>query len=239
MSRSGTPLLPLLMSPLLHNLRTLAVLAALTLVVLPTSAAELSPAETTQLLARLHEHRVKYPSLTSDFTEEKTTHLLNKPLTSQGTLSFQAPNKLRRELHGSSPSIMVNTGQKLWIYYPNFKEAELYPLGQRAFFDDAIEALTAGLNFERVADLYRCTAFKEGKGYRLALVPKSGGLKRILKELVVTVDDDCLIERTVATLPKGDQVVTIYRNQKPTAVPASAFEFTPPAGVHVSQPLGK
>src|SRR4051812_32597434 len=66
-------------------------------------AAELAAPETAQLLANLQEHRAKFPSLTADFTEEKTTHLLQKPLVNQGTLSFQVPNKFRRELRGSNP----------------------------------------------------------------------------------------------------------------------------------------
>ncbi len=202
-------------------------------------AAELPTAETTALLEKLQEHRAKFPSLTADFSEEKTTHLLSKPLAASGTISFQKPNKFRRELKGNNPSTTVSNGEKLWIYYPNFKEAELYTLGQRAFFDDSIAALTAGLNFDRVNDFYRVHAFREDHGYRLALTPKSGGLKRMVKELAVWVDDDFKIEKTEATLPKEDRVVTTYRNQKPTAIPASTFDFTPPADAHISQPLGK
>src|SRR4051812_17048992 len=87
--------------------------AAAAFAVAPAAGAELSPAETQQLMARLHEHRAKFPSLTADFTEEKTSHLLQKPLQSQGTLFFSAPNKFRRELKGNTPSIMVSNGQKL------------------------------------------------------------------------------------------------------------------------------
>src|SRR5262249_23551731 len=148
-------------------------------------------------------------------------------------------NKFRRELRGSNPSIMVSNGQKVWIYYPNFKEAELYPLGQRQFFDDAIEALTAGLNFQHVAEYYRYSASSETDGYRLVLIPKSGGLKRIVKELTVYVDSAYKIERTITVLPKGDQVITNYRNQRPTALSPAVFDYTPPADAHVSQPLGK
>ncbi len=202
-------------------------------------AADLPPAETAQLLAKLQEHRTKFPSLTADFTEEKTSHLLEKPLISSGTIAFQIPNNFRRELKGSSPSLMVSNGQKLWTYYPNFKEAEVYSLGQRSFFDQAIEALTAGLNFHNVAEYYRYTATRDAAGYHLVLTPRSGSLKRILKEITVTVDDAYKISRTVAILPKGDQIVTTYRNQRPAPLPASTFEFTPPADAHISTPLGK
>ena len=219
--------------------RSYSLAAALLACAAFANAAELSPADTTALLEKLQEHRAKFPSLTADFTEEKTTHLLNKPLTGSGTISFQKPNKFRRELKGSNPSVTVSNGEKLWIYYPNFKEAELYTLGQRQFFDDSIAALTAGLNFDRVGEFYRFRAFREAHGYRLALTPRSGGLKRMVKELAVWVDDDFKIEKTEATLPKDDRVVTTYRNQKPTPLPAGTFDFTPPTDAHISQPLGK
>lgn len=192
-------------------------------------------------MAKLHQHRREYPALTADFTEQKTSHLLQQPLTSSGTLSFEAPNKFRRELKGAKPSLMVSNGQKLWIYYPSFNEAELYVLGQRAFFDSAIEALTAGLNFQSVAEYYRYTAAKEANGYRLDLTPKSSALKRFVKTLVVYVDDQYRVSRTVAELPKGDQITTTYRNQKPvkSGLPNSSFDYNPPANTHISQPLGK
>ena len=217
------------------RLLALAFLAILT----AARAADLPPGETQTLMKNLQEHRTKFPSLTADFTEEKTTHLLTKPLVSECTISFQVPNKFRREVKGSSPSLTVSDGAKLWIYYPAFKEAELYTLGQRQFFDDSIAALTAGLNFQHVEQFYTVAATREANGYRLVLTPRSGGLRRMVKELAVSVDADFKILRTEATLPKGDRMVTTYKNQRPAPLPASTFDFTPPADAHVSQPLGK
>jgi outer membrane lipoprotein-sorting protein len=218
----------------------LALLAiVLTLSALPIRAAELTAPETQTLLKTLEEHRAKSPSLTADFVEEKTTHLLTKPLTSVGTIAFQTPNKFRREVTGQSPSLTVCNGQKLWIYYPSFKEAELYTLGQKAFFDDSIAALTAGLNFQNIEKFFTCKATRESTGYRIELIPRSSGLKRMVKELAVWVNDDAKIQRTETTLPKGDRVVTTYKNQHSTPLPTSTFDFTPPTDAHVSQPLGK
>lgn len=209
------------------------------LVTIPLHAADLTPAETQALLKNLQEHRLKYPSLSADFVEERTSHLLNKPLTSEGNIAFLTPNKFRREVSGRSPSITVSNGLKLWIYYPNFKEAELYTLGQKAFFDDSIAALTAGLNFQRVDQFYTVKAAHEDHGYRLALTPRGSGLKRMVKELTVWVSDDLKIDRTETILPKGDRIATVYKNQRPTPLAASIFDFTPPAEAHISQPLGK
>ena len=202
-------------------------------------SAELSSTETAGLIGRLKEHRAKFPSLTADFTEEKATRLLQKPLNTSGTIAFTAPNLFRREVRGTSSSTTVCDGKQLWIYYPNFKEAERYTLGERAFFDDSIAALTAGLNFSNIEDFYRYEAFREDKGYRLVLRPKTGGLKRMLKQLSVWVTDDFMIARTETLSPKDDRIVTSYRNQKAETVPASRFDFKPPADTKISTPLGR
>ena len=199
----------------------------------------LNSADTEALIAKMREHRAKFPSLTAEFTEQKTTHLLQKPITLTGTLAFETPNHFRREVKGNNPSLTVSNGKTLWIYYPNFKEAELYTLGAQSFFDDSIAALTAGLNFQNVGDFYRYEAFRDGDAWRFVLKPKTAGLKRMVRELAVFIGPDFLIQKTDATLPKGDRVLTEYRNQKSAAVPAGTFEFKPPADAHVSTPLGK
>ena len=199
----------------------------------------LSPADTEALIAKMREHRAKFPSLTADFTEEKTTHLLQKPVTTAGTLAFETPNHFRREVKGNNPSLTVSNGKTLWIFYPNFQEAERYTLGAQSFFDDSIAALTAGLNFQNVGDFYHYEAFRDGDGHRFLLKPKTAGLKRLLRELAVFIGPDFLIQKTAATLPKEDRVVTVYRNQKSVAIPAGTFDFKPPADAHVSTPLGK
>ena len=202
-------------------------------------AAELGAAETTALIARLQEHRAKFPSLTADFTEEKTTRLLQKPLVTNGTIAFSTPNLFRREVKGTNASLTVCDGRQLWIYYPNFKEAEHYTLGQHSFFDDSLAALTAGLNFQNIATFYRYDAFREASGYRLVLHPKTSGLKRMVRELTVWISEDFLIAKTEAALPKDDRVVTTYKNQRSQPVASSVFDFKPAADVKVSTPLGK
>jgi outer membrane lipoprotein-sorting protein len=201
-------------------------------------AQQLTADEEKALLAKLRDHRTQYPALTADFSEERTTRLLNKPLLSTGTIAFRTPNKFRRELKGGSPSLTVSNGTELWIYYPNFKEAEHYTLGRKQFFDDSLAALTAGMNFHDVEKFFRITASHDGAGYRIALAPKTSSLRRILVGLTVSLDAGGVIEKTEAILPKGDRVLTRYRNVRPSRQSDGKFDFTPPPDAHVSTPLG-
>jgi outer membrane lipoprotein-sorting protein len=212
--------------------------AALILCAVTARAQQLTADDEKALLARLREQRAQFPALTADFTEERTTHLLKKPIRSTGTIAFHAPNKFRRDLRGQSPSLTVCNGTDLWIFYPAFKEAEHYTLGRKQLFDDSLAALTAGLNFQDVDRFFRVAPVREGTGYRILLTPKSGGLRRLLTKLTVWMNADAVIEKSDAELPKGDRISTAYRNVRMLKNVEAKFDFTPPSDAHVSTPLG-
>jgi outer membrane lipoprotein carrier protein len=205
-------------------------------------AEPLSPAEVKNLLARIRQERAAAPQVQADFQEEKTMRLMNKPIVSSGKVSFQMPNKFRREVKGSSPSVTVSDGQQLWIYYPNFKSAERYSLGKRSPLDSVIAAINTALNLENVESSFHIAATKidpPKAGYELDLTPRSPSMKRMFQKLKVQINDDLLLQRTEMLQPNGDRIVTVYSNQTRAPIPASAFEFTPPAGTEVSSPLGR
>jgi outer membrane lipoprotein-sorting protein len=202
-------------------------------------AEPLSPADLKALLARIREKRAAAPQVQADFQEEKTIHMLNKPITSSGRISFQAPNKFRREAKGNSPSVTVSDGQHLWIYYPKFQSAEHYSLGKRSPLDAGIAAITASLNLENVEATYHMTGTKEPDGYLLQLLPRNPSMKRFLQTFSIRMNNDLQVVRTDMVQPNGDRIVTTYSNESRAPIPASTFEFTPPAGTEVTTPLGK
>lgn len=205
-------------------------------------AEPLSPAEVKNLLARIRQERAAAPQVQADFQEEKTMRLMNKPIVSSGKVSFQMPNKFRREVKGSSPSVTVSDGQQLWIYYPNFKSAERYSLGKRSPLDSVIAAINTALNLENVEGSFHIAATKIDQpkaGYELDLTPRSPSMKRMFQKLKVQINDDLLLQRTEMLQPNGDRIVTVYSNQTRAPIPASMFEFTPPPGTEVSSPLGR
>ena len=74
-------------------------------VTLAASAQELTADEQKTFVEKLQSQRAQLPSLSAEFTEERTTRLVNKPIVSTGTMAFQSPNKFRREVKGSAPSM--------------------------------------------------------------------------------------------------------------------------------------
>ncbi len=213
---------------------TIAVLAFTTLISI-AKAAPLSEADLKNLLAGIRQNR----STQAEFQEQRVIRLMKKPILSSGRIWFQPPNKFRREVKGNSPSVTVSDGRQLWIYYPNFKSAERYPLGKGSPLDSTVAAINSALNLENIENSFQISSTKSEKGYELTLSPRTGSMKRVFQKLDLHIDDNLRVERTDMLLPHGDRIVTVYSNQTRVAVPASSFDFRPPPGTEVTTPLGQ
>jgi len=201
-------------------------------------SAPLSEADLKNLLAGIRQNRITQ----ADFQEHRMIRLMKKPILSSGKIWFQPPNKFRREVKGSSPSLTVSDGRQLWIYYPNFKSAERYPLGKGSPLDSTVAAINSSLNLEDVENTFQIRATKTDPpqgGYELTLLPRAASMKRVFQKLDLRINDQLRVERTDMLLPNGDRIVTTYSNQTRGPVPASMFEFTPPPGTEISTPLGQ
>jgi chaperone LolA len=199
----------------------------------------LAPNDTKALLDRIRAKRATAPQVQADFQEQKDVHLMNKPISSSGKVWFQEPAKFRREVNGSSPSVTVSDGEQLWIFYPKFQSAERYSLGKHSPLDAGIAAITAALNLENVESSYHISGSKEGESYGLVLAPRNPSLKRLLKTFSIQLNADLQVQRTEMVQPNGDRIVTTYSNESRAPIPATTFEFTPPAGTNVTTPLGR
>src|SRR5438132_872468 len=215
----------------------LSIVLYLTLTCIADSA-PLSEADLKNLLAAIRQNRTTQ----ADFQEQRMIRLMKKPILSSGKVWFQPPNKFRREVKGSSPSLTVSDGRELWIYYPNFKSAERYPLGKGSPLDSTVAVINSSLNLENVEHTFQISATKADSpqaSYELTLLPRTPSMKRVFQKLDLRMNDQRRVERTEMLLPNGDRIVTAYSNQTREAIPGSMFEFTPPAGTEVSTPLGK
>jgi outer membrane lipoprotein-sorting protein len=214
-----------------------SVLAALAFVALTSlgKTAPLSEGDLKNLLAGIRQNR----STQADFQEQRVIRLMKKPILSSGRIWFQPPNKFRREVKGNSPSVTVSDGRQLWIYYPNFKSAERYPLGKGSPLDTTVAAINSALNLENIENTFQINAAKVDKGYELTLLPRAPSMKRAFQKLDLRIDDNLRVERTDMLLPNGDRIVTTYSNQARAPILALTFEFKLPPGTEVTTPLGQ
>src|SRR5256714_15149960 len=151
----------------------------------------LSEGDLKNLLAGIRQNR----STQADFQEERMIRLMMKPIRSSGRIWFQPPNKFRREVKGNSPSVTVSDGRQLWIYYPNFKSAERYPLGKGSPLDSTVAAINSALNLENIENMFQINGAKTEKGYELALTPRAPSMKRAFQKLDLRIDDNLRVER--------------------------------------------
>src|SRR5437763_10572177 len=212
----------------------LPIFFVLALTSVATSAA-LSEAELKNLLAAIRQNRTTQ----ADFQEQRVIRLMKKPVVSSGAVWFQPANKFRREVKGTSPSITVSDGRELWIYYPNFKSAERYPLGKGSPLDATVAAINSALNLENIETSFNISATKSDTGHELALLRRTGAMKRVFQKLDLRINNEFRVERTDMLLPNGDRIVTTYSNQTRAPIPPPTFEFKPPPATEVTAPLGQ
>jgi outer membrane lipoprotein carrier protein len=216
-------------------MRTVLSVMMIVLAALGPHSAPVSETDLKNLLAEIRQNRITQ----ADFQEQRVIRLMKKPILSSGKVWFQPPNRFRREVTGASPSLTVSDGRQLWIYYPNFKSAERYPLGKGSPLDSTVAAINSSLNLEDIENTFQITATRTGNGYELGLLPRAASMKRVFQKLDLQINHQLRVDRTDMQLPNGDRIVTTYSNQTRGPVPGSMFEFTPPAGTEVSTPLGK
>ena len=197
-------------------------------------SAPLSDSELKNLLAAIRQNRTTQ----ADFQEQRVIRLMKNPVVNSGTVWFQPPNKFRREVKGNSPSVTVSDGRELWICYPNFK-SERYPLGKGSPLDATVAAINSALNLENIETSFNISATKSDTGHELALLPRTGAMKRVFQKLDLRINNEFRVERTDMLLPNGDRIVTTYSNQTRAPIPPSTFEFKPPPGTEVTTPLGQ
>ena len=198
-------------------------------------SAPISDGELKNLLAAVRQNRTTQ----ADFQEQRVIRLMKNPVLSSGTVWFQPPNKFRREVKGNSPSVTVSDGRELWIYYPNFKSAERYPLGKGSPLDATVAAINSALNLENIETSFNISATKSDTGHELALLPRTAAMKRVFQKLDLRINNEFRVERTDMLLPNGDRIVTTYSKQTRAPIPPSTFEFKPPTGTEVTTPLGQ
>jgi outer membrane lipoprotein-sorting protein len=201
-------------------------------------ASPMSQSDIDQLIQKLQALHNNQPSLQANFREERHLAMLKQPVVNEGKVWFTLPDKVRREIEGKTPSTTVIDGKKMSIYYPNYQQLEIYDLEKRPVIKDSLRALTAGLNFREIGSYYNVEGSKDGNDYHITLTPKTASVRKLVKSVDLTLNENLTPARVVVEDSKGQRFTITYTNVRRESIPESTFEFSAPPGTKVSTPLG-
>jgi outer membrane lipoprotein-sorting protein len=196
-------------------------------------AQELSAKEVDALLSRLAERRGD-SAMQANFREERRLALMEKPVIESGTVSFLPPDMFRRQVDGGS--LTVCDGDTLWIFYPQFGEAEKYTLSSHRPLRESVSAMTSGLGLQNLARDYTIQAWRIPGGYRIKLNPKTSSLRKAVAEIRVEISDQLFAKRLDIIGAEGDRTAITFSNERRVELSPESFRFQPPEGVRVSEP---
>ena len=183
-------------------------------------------------------------SLRADFTQTRKLKTFNKPLVSEGKLSFQEPESFRWEIVKPSPSIAIFGAEEVTILYPKMQRAEKMNMADvaKTKFADTFQLIKSGFPRSRkeLERLFNIEGLeKKGDSYELRLSLKKRGADNPVKEARVYFSPgQAGISSTELELADGSLIRNDFHNMELNAkLPGNTFDQTLPEGTKVSEPL--
>lgn len=222
---------------------TLRILSLAVAILLAPAAAALAAPDLTPLDTWLGRQE-NVTSLKADFTQTRKLKTFNKPLVSEGTLSFSEPENFRWEISKPSPSIAIFGPEEVVVMYPKLKRAELMKMVDiaKTKYSDTFELIKSGFPRSRkeLERLFNIEGLeKKGEVYELRLSLKRRGSDNPVKEArVYFTPEQAGITATELELADGSTIRNDFKNMDINAkIAKNDFDQAVPSGFAVSEPL--
>lgn len=184
-------------------------------------------AASADILDDLKAKQAKIKTVSANFTQEKKTRLLTKPIRIDGRFLYRQPDRIRWEYRGNTNLQVIFNGKDIWLYYPELKEADkltgLSQYGSLMQFD----VLTMSRD-------YTITARKEKTIIFLKFSPKAKGP---ISQIEMEVPEESSFPRTVKLFDQNNEPTTIiFRDVKLNPdIKDDTFVFVPDKGITVRE----
>ena len=205
-------------------------------VCLVLAAAVVAPARADELADALRTLQQRYEStrtLVAKFRQEVESPTMAGKLTSNGTVSFEKPNRMRWDYAAPDRQTIVSDGETLWIYQPEEKQVLKAPL-REAFQATTPVTFLAGLgHVDR--DFTPTLESSADDRWVLKLVPREA--RGVGTLMLVVRKGDASIEEARISDPLGTTTrLALSDEKRNVSLGADLFHFTPPPGVDVVRP---
>ncbi len=187
-------------------------------------------------------HR-SFTNITAHVVQSKYLRILQEPIVSEANLWFQRPGLFRWEVVKPAPSLALCDGKSFWMYYPEFHQAERYPLDALRLGSNPLKVITASLgeNPAWLTNLCDVAVYASPERYRLEAVPRDAREKQFVAKLILDfLRHSFVLERTVMESKNGDRTESRFLDSHINGtLDPSLFRFEPPPGVKVVSPFTK
>lgn len=206
-----------------------------------TSGAQLNPAVAVWLAAQTN-----IQSWSADFVQTRSLKSLAQPLTANGHVWFQAPNRFRWELGHPAQTIAVREPDVMLVIYPRLKLVERFPLtGQQTGpWREALALLEAGFprSAAELETQYNILSQSPNdEGVEVVLQPKSAAARKMMPKITIVFSThDNSLRATELQFADGSTMRNDFKNPvlNPSIDP-ELFQPPLPADYKMVEPLKK
>ena len=188
-------------------------------------------------MVQINERGAKIQFLTADFSQEKITPLLKKPLVSRGRIHVSGP-LMRWDTSQPEPTVMRIGEKEVELYYPKQKVVEIYPVDERLGSLAAsplprLDVLKRFFRFEEVAEA------NSSDKLALKLTPIDESLAKHVEHVQVLLDvQQGYILRAEMLDADGDRTVITFSNiSTDNRPPDVSLKIDLPPDVKITRPL--
>lgn len=149
-------------------------------------AASPAQAQTAWGLQQLMQSLAQTPSGTANFTERQTSPVLSVPLTSSGTLSFTAPNYLRKITTSPAPEVFTLDHDQVTL--TGGSGTHVFQINQDPRIAGMVEAIRSTLtgDLPKLEQFYAVTLTGDSSNWQLHLLPKGNALTHFLRAITIS-----------------------------------------------------
>ena len=224
------------MREVLFRTQIVLLFSAMSLLLLPhsVSSREADPqpeSELSRVMENIKEKEESLKTFTAKFVQNKTTHLLQEPLHSEGVIYFDYTGKMLLKVTSPSPLVLLLKDNLLLVYDPDSSKAKRRHLRKggsilRKYFG-------IGQSIEELKKRYEIQLTSKTQGtYRLKLIPRTkAGRKHIDAIEVFVSPKNWLPEQIYFRESKGDHTsVRIEFTSINDPLPRGIFTVDVPEG---------
>jgi outer membrane lipoprotein-sorting protein len=174
-------------------------------------AAALAP---TPELVALKEKLAKTVSLEAKFVQKRHWAALKDPLVTEGSFSYQKPDRIRWRTLPPNESELVLTGKRAQMRFPALGTEQEFDLGADPGLASVLDSIMAVLqaDVDRLLPIYELTVVKKSP-LQLGLKPRSDQVAKVVERIELTFDSKLFLTLVVLHESGGDWTEIAFRDQ--------------------------